>query len=685
MLFRRLVFFLAAGFWVLATAGAQAMPPEDPAWMLFDGIAKNAPRQVEQALQAGAPVNLPDPLGNTPLCVAVAMGRSALLPLLLQGGADSLSPCLNGALPLHLAAAQGNPALTQTLLDAPHNLRWRDGYGATALHLAAAGGSEAVVQLLLAKGADPTQKDQWGRTPHEVARQMKHTPLLDLLTRTPGKKTSPVKPPKHRRTPGIPSQTTPAPPVPPARTPQHFPVPVTTSPLHNAVLNQDAAALAALLSGSKETLDHGNNTVGGQTALHLAVAAARLDMVRLMLRAGANPRLGDNRGLTPLHLAPSVLITQALLEAGADPNTTTQAQDTPLHLAALNNRLGVIKTLVAAGADTGLLNQSGRTALDLAEEMAGAEVTTFLTSKTAAAHSASVDLAPPRAWTPGAEASPASPKQATAPPTEAPALLSPPAPTTSPKEPDPAPPPDKTRPEKPAEKTLPKMPDPANITQAQQLLEAVLAGDRQSVQELLEAGVSVSVRDDQGLTGVHLAASKGNLDMLKLLLEKGASVNTRDQYGITPLHLAAVKGHLQAAELLRRHGAETDFFIEVSLGNLALVKEKAATLSLKELQGPKGTNPLHWVRDAAVTEFLLSQNVSPTQLAVEDVTPLHLVSGQGLMEVAVLLKQHGADLNAVDASGNTPLDWALLGSHHALANWLVNQSAKTGAQVRKKP
>ena len=449
------------------------------------------------------------------------------------------------------------------------------------------------------------------------------------------------------------------------------------------------AALNTLLSGSRETLDHGNNAVGGQTALHLAAAAARLDMVRVLLRAGANPKLGDNRGLTPLHLAPSALIAQALLAAGADPNATTQAMDTPLHLAALNNRLGVIKTLLNTGADAGLLNQSGRTALDLAELMAGSEVTTFLAAKTVSTHSASADLSPPRALTPGVAPPPApsSTVSPTPPPSQTPetsAAVSTPAPADSPPPPS-SPDTDPPKAEKPSKKTSPKTPDPASITQAQQLLEAVLAGDRLSVQELLEAGVAVSVRDDQGLTGVHLAASKGDLEMLKLLLEKGAPVNAKDQYGITPLHLAAVKGHQQAAELLRRNGAGTDFFIEVSLGNLALVKEKATTLSLKELQGPKGTNPLHWVRDAAMTEFLLSQKVSPTQLAVEDVTPLHLVSGQGLMEVAVLLKQHGADLNAADASGNTPLDWALLGGHHALASWLVNQSAKTGAQIRKKP
>jgi ankyrin repeat protein len=61
----------------------------------------------------------------------------------------------------------------------------------------------------------------------------------------------------------------------------------------------------------------------GDTALMWAAAAGHVDVVRLLIEAGADVRAVDDEGVTALHLARAnghTEVAAALLAAGADPN-----------------------------------------------------------------------------------------------------------------------------------------------------------------------------------------------------------------------------------------------------------------------------------------------------------------------------------------------------------------------------
>ena len=45
-------------------------------------------------------------------------------------------------------------------------------------------------------------------------------------------------------------------------------------------------------------------------------------------------------------------------------------------------------------------------------------------------------------------------------------------------------------------------------------------------------------RNRNGETGLHLAASKGHVEVVHQLLDKGAELETKDNYGWTPLSRA---------------------------------------------------------------------------------------------------------------------------------------------------
>lgn len=59
-----------------------------------------------------------------------------------------------------------------------------------------------------------------------------------------------------------------------------------------------------------------------------------------------------------------------------------------------------------------------------------------------------------------------------------------------------------------------------------------------------------------GRTTLHLAAMKGYLPIVQMLLERGIDINARDNNGWTALHLAAERGQQQVVKLLLDRGAD---------------------------------------------------------------------------------------------------------------------------------
>ncbi len=79
------------------------------------------------------------------------------------------------------------------------------------------------------------------------------------------------------------------------------------------------------------------------------------------------------------------------------------------------------------------------------------------------------------------------------------------------------------------------------------------------VRVLLNCGADVSLRDEDGWTALHGAASKGYKVIAQLLLDPdiGSEVNTKDNGGLSALHRDASEGHEALVLLLLARGADS--------------------------------------------------------------------------------------------------------------------------------
>jgi ankyrin repeat protein len=135
------------------------------------------------------------------------------------------------------------------------------------------------------------------------------------------------------------------------------------------------------------------------------------------------------------------------------------------------------------------------------------------------------------------------------------------------------------------------------------------------------------------------AAMNGNRDAVRALLKEGADVNTTQADGMTALHWAAQKGDVDLAKILLYASANLKATTRIGGYTPLLIASKNG--------------------DAAMIETLAAAGADANATTTNGTTPLMLASAAGKPAAVKALLDHGADVNAKEAvKGETALTFA---------------------------
>ena len=304
----------------LLAAGADPgrAEPEEHQTALMWAVSERHPAAARALIRYGAAVADRTKRGFTPLLFAAREGAEESARALLSAGADPDEAAEDGTTPLVVATVRGHAALAMRLLEAGADPN-AAGAGYTALHWAA-GSWET--ELTGPAGVAASRDDEWR-----------------ALAGVPGGGLALVR----------------------------------------ALLAYGARVDARVETPPRRVGFGGRRDAAGATPFLLAAREADVDLMRLLIDHGADPRTPNATNLTPLmaaagvgrRLAESRVTASRALAAsrfvwdlgGSDVNAATDAGDTALHGAAGTGSAAVVEFLVERGAVVGAENERGRTPL----------------------------------------------------------------------------------------------------------------------------------------------------------------------------------------------------------------------------------------------------------------------------------------------------------------------------------
>ncbi len=175
----------------------------------------------------------------------------------------------------------------------------------------------------------------------------------------------------------------------------------------------------------------------------------------------------------------------------------------------------------------------------------------------------------------------------------------------------------------------------------EQLVNAVAHGDTAAASRLIQQGASVEAAHQDGTTALMIAADDGDVAMTKMLLGNGANVRAKDKQGWTAPTHAALSGSFEV----------TKVFLQKGLTPRA--KDQALF--------------------AAIDEYPVIIEAPPDTAPTPGSRVLHPPSPW--LRTAKLLLDNGADVEARNRYGETPLIAAALHAHADIVKLMLKKGA----------
>ncbi len=270
--------------------------------------------------QDGINVDFQDEKGRTALYQVARQGLVGLTQKLLDAGANPNIPDTFQGYPLEQAISQGHADVVKALLKGGADFHSKDAGDDTPLHDAARSGRADIAKILLDAGANVMIKNRRGETPYQVALDFqfevrnKYDDVLKLLQTAHHEIQYAQYAPCQTSEEAVDQFLTAARKGDTAHV-QHM----VADPMIKRLIPINAIAMK-----------------DGHSALHWATLHGDTEMMKTLLKAGADPNVRDRDGNTPLHRAACVFKTDLvniLLDADADLTVKNNAGKTPFNLA----------------------------------------------------------------------------------------------------------------------------------------------------------------------------------------------------------------------------------------------------------------------------------------------------------------------------------------------------------------
>ncbi|KAM5146706.1 inversin [Mantella aurantiaca] len=499
------------------------------------------------------------------------------------------------ASPVHAASVTGDKTTLLRLIGSNSDLiDQEDQLGRTPLMYSVLGDRRACAEALLRCGAQVNRSDRSGRTAVHLAAQTGNHRLLKLLLSRRADCT-------HRDMRDI-------------------------TALHLSTRHKDTHCLALLLKhtppGQVDAQDQRK-----QTALHWSAYYNRPRHVRLLVRHGSNIGIPDLEGKIPLHWAAghkdaeAALTVRCLLEA-APTESLLNWQDyegrTPLHLAVGDGNQEVVLLLTSyRGCNVTPYDNLFRTPLHWAALLGHTPIANLLLERN-------------------------------------------------------------------------RSPNIPSDSQGATPLHYAAQGNCPDTVRVLLAHPSVKDEADlEGRTAFMWAAGKGSDETLKVMLELDSEleINRTDKYGGTALHAASLSGHISTIRILLQNGAQVDaadvmkhtpLFRACEMGHREVIYTLIKGGAKVHLVDKDGRSPLHWAAlggNANVCQILIENNINPNAQDYEGRTPLQCAAYGGYIGCMEVLMENKADPNIQDKNGRTALHWSCNNGYLDAVKLLLHYSA----------
>lgn len=217
-----------------------------------------------------------------------------------------------------------------------------------------------------------------------------------------------------------------------------------------------------------------------------------------------------------------------------------------------------------------------------------------------------------------------------------------------------------------------------------------IQGPAAALHLLVNKGFPLELKDLKGQTPLHIASQKGPIENIRTLLDGGAKLEARTIEGMTPLHLATIAGRDDVVSLFLELDADvtavssegaTILHYAASYGHSSLLEKLLKGDALRSLLNTgdyDGKTPLHhavWKEPKpAVVHLLLHYGAQADARNKYGYTPLHWAAKHGHLESAHLLLQQGASMMITNDNDDTPLDLALRWGQDNISRLFIDPS-----------